>query len=154
MAAAVVAADQLTKLAVVGAVSEGSTVRVIDDWLVISHVRNTGAAFGVLRGFGGVLALIALIGVIVIAAFLLRRPPAIAGTAAALILGGALGNLGDRLFRGSVVDFVDFRYWPAFNVADAAITIGAILLVLFGVELPRRGGRNTGDAHVPADRGS
>lgn len=142
MAAAVLAADQLTKLMVVSALSEGSSLRLVGEWLRISHVRNTGAAFGILPGFGGLLALAALIGVAVFAVIVLRRPPAVAGAGAALVLGGAVGNLADRIVRGSVVDFVDFRYWPAFNVADSAVTIGAILLVWFGLGRPR--GRDTG----------
>lgn len=134
LAAAVVAVDQLTKLLIVASLSEGSSVDVVGDVLRISHIRNTGAAFGVLRGLGGVLALVALVGVVVFAAILLRHPPAWAGVGAALVCGGALGNLSDRIFRGSVVDFVDFRFWPAFNVADSAITIGAVVLVWVGFE--------------------
>jgi signal peptidase II len=138
IAAAVVAADQVTKLLVVRSIPEGDHVRVFDDWLVISHIRNSGAAFGTLRGFGGVLALAAIAGVAVFAFVVWRRPSPVVGMAAALVAGGAMGNLLDRIVRGTVVDFVDFRFWPAFNVADTAITIGALLLVLFGSR-PGRG---------------
>jgi len=132
IAAAVVAIDQITKLIVVSTVREGDHVRVFDDWLVISHIRNSGAAFGTLRGFGGVLAMVALAGVVAFAVVVWRRPTSVVGIAAGLVAGGAMGNLVDRIVRGTVVDFVAFRFWPAFNAADSAITIGAILLVWFG----------------------
>lgn len=135
-AAAVVATDQITKLLIVRTIPEGDHVRIFDGWLAASHIRNSGAAFGTLRGFPGLLALAAVAGAVVFAVMVWRLPSPVAGMAAALVSGGALGNLTDRLFRGpvgrgTVVDFVDFRYWPAFNVADAAITIGALLFVLF-----------------------
>jgi signal peptidase II len=139
IAAAIVAADQVTKILVARAIPEGDHVRVFDNWLVISHIRNSGAAFGTLTGFGGVLALAALAGIVVFAVVVWRRPSPMVGVAAALVAGGAMGNLVDRIVRGTVVDFVDFRFWPAFNVADSAITIGALLLVWFGLERPRRG---------------
>jgi len=132
IAAAVVAADQLTKLIVVRTIPEGGHVRVLGNFLVISHIRNSGAAFGTLRGFGGVLAMIALVGVGIFAVVAWRQPTTIVGIAAGLVAGGAAGNLVDRIARGTVVDFVDFRFWPAFNVADSAITVGAVLLVWFG----------------------
>jgi len=135
IAATVVVIDQITKLVIVSTIREGDHVRVFDDWLVISHIRNSGAAFGTLRGFGGVLAMVALAGVVAFAVVVWRRPSTVVGIAAGLVAGGAMGNLTDRIVRGTVVDFVDFRFWPAFNAADAAITIGAILLVWFG---PRR----------------
>jgi signal peptidase II len=119
---------------VVSRLAEGESVRLIGDVLRLSHLRNSGAAFGLLRGFGGVLALAALAGVIGFIGVVVRRPPPLTGVAAALVAAGALGNLIDRLVRGpigrgTVVDFVDFRLWPAFNVADSAITIGALLLL-------------------------
>lgn len=136
--AAVVAADQLTKLAVVRSLDVGESRAIVGDVLRLSHVRNSGAAFGIGRGLTGVLALAAVAGVVAFVVVLLRNPAPMAGTGAALVVGGALGNLGDRIFRewplrGTVVDFVDFRFWPAFNVADAAITVGAGLIVLSGL---------------------
>jgi len=134
LALGVTALDQLTKLAVVRALPEGESRPVIDDFLRLSDLRNSGAAFGTMRGFSGVLALAALVGVIGFMAVVVRNPGRLAGMGAALVAGGALGNLTDRMLhggpiRGSVVDFIDFRFWPAFNVADSAITIGAVLLV-------------------------
>jgi signal peptidase II len=131
---AVVALDHLTKFAVVRTLAEGESRPVIDDVLRLSHIRNSGAAFGSLRGFGGVLVLAALVGVIAFAAIVVRNPEPLTAIAAGFVAGGAAGNLIDRIFRpGGVVDFVDFRFWPAFNVADSAITVGAILLLLTGL---------------------
>ena len=138
VAATVVAVDQVTKLAVVRTIAEGDHVRLVDNWLLLSHIRNSGAAFGTLPGFGGVLALAAVAGIVIFAVVVWRRPSPLIGVAAALVAGGAMGNLTDRIFRGTVVDFIDFRFWPAFNAADTAITIGAILLVWFGLDQPRK----------------
>jgi len=132
IAAAVVALDQITKLLIVRNVAQGDHVRVIGDFLVISHIRNSGAAFGTLTGFGGVLAMVALAGIGIFAVVAWRQSTPMVGIAAGLVAGGAMGNLLDRIIRGTVVDFIDFRFWPAFNVADSAITIGAVLLVWFG----------------------
>jgi signal peptidase II len=126
--------DQLTKSAVVATLAVGESRPILGDVLRLSHIRNTGAAFGLLRGFGGVIALAATVGVIVFAAIVVRQPPVLTGLGAALVAAGATGNLIDRIFRGGgVVDFVDFKFWPAFNVADSAITIGAILLLSAGL---------------------
>lgn len=135
IAAAVIASDQITKLAIVATLMEGESQPLIGDVLRLTHIRNTGAAFGMLRGLGGVLVLAALVGVIAFAAVVVRQPPPMTSIGAALVAAGATGNLIDRLFRTSgVVDFVDFKYWPAFNVADSAITIGAILLLWAGMK--------------------
>lgn len=139
----IVGLDQLTKSVVASALTEGESVRLIGDVLRISHIRNSGAAFGMLRGFGGVFALAALVGVVAFAAILVRRPSTFTGVGAALVAAGALGNLTDRVFRGpigrgTVVDFVHLSFWPAFNLADSAITIGAVLLILTSIrERPR-----------------
>jgi signal peptidase II len=143
LALAVTAFDQLTKFAVVRTLAEGESRHVIDDFLRISHLRNSGAAFGMLRGFSGLLALAALVGVVAFLAIVVREPGRTSGVAAALVAGGALGNLVDRIARGgpvngSVVDFIDFRFWPAFNVADSAISIGALLLVWSSFERNKR----------------
>lgn len=144
IALSVVGLDQLTKSIVASSLSEGESVRVIGDLLRITHIRNSGAAFGMLRGFGGLFALAALVGVVAFAAVLVRRPSTMTGIAAALVAAGALGNLTDRIFRGppgrgTVVDFVHLSFWPAFNVADSAISIGAVLLIITSFrERPRQ----------------
>jgi signal peptidase II len=130
----VVLLDQVTKTLVVRALAEGESRPLIGDVLRLSHFRNTGAAFGMLRGFAGVIALFAVVGVVVFAAVVVRDPSPVVAYGAALVAAGAAGNLIDRFFRGGgVVDFVDFSFWPAFNVADSAITVGAILLFWSGV---------------------
>ena len=145
IALSLVGLDQLTKSIVASKLAEGESVRVIGDVLRISHIRNSGAAFGMLRGFGGLFALAALVGVVAFAAIVVRKPSTVTGIAAALVAAGALGNLTDRIFRGplgrgTVVDFVDLSFWPAFNVADSAISIGAVLLIITSFrERPRPG---------------
>jgi len=137
----IVALDQLTKWLVRTRVPLHSSVEVIPNFLDITHVRNTGAAFGFLNAvdFPGktiviaVIAICALVGVSLYAGTLTNRQ-VLPRLAMALIIGGAAGNLIDRMFVGSVVDFVDaywgsFHFW-AFNVADSAITIGVVLMIL------------------------
>ena len=137
----VVALDQLTKWLVRSGVPLHGSVEIIPNFLDITHVRNTGAAFGFLNAvdFPGktvviaVVAICALVGVSVYAGTLANRQ-VLPRLAMALIIGGAAGNLIDRMFVGSVVDFVDaywgnFHFW-AFNVADSAITVGVALMIL------------------------
>ena len=104
------------------------------DWniLKIHFVKNTGAGFGILQGKNDYLALISLAITILILIYYKKIPSeknALIGYS--LFLGGVIGNLLDRLLRGFVIDFIDFGWWPAFNVADAAITIGAVLLIIY-----------------------
>ena len=146
VAAAVLAADQLTKWWAL----ETLDTRTIDVvWTLRFNLTiNYGSAFSVAEGRGAVISLLAL----VIVAVLLRsgRYATRPGTAVAigLVFGGAVGNLIDRAFRegdgflgGGVVDFIDLQWWPVFNVADAAIVVGALLLL--GTQW-RHGGSETG----------
>lgn len=136
IALAVVLVDQLTKRWAVSALADGPVV-LIDGWLELDLVFNPGAAFSSVQGAGPLLAIaaIAIAGWITI---LIRRATTrIAEVMAlALVLGGAVGNLVDRMTRGdglldgAVVDFVEPSFWPTFNVADAAISVGAVLLVI------------------------
>lgn len=102
----------------------------------IAHVRNTGAAFGLFQGQSFLLTIFSILGVAALLVYLFafqRRLPLLEGIlgrlALGLVLGGAAGNLIDRLRLGYVTDFIDFKIWPAFNVADSAITVGMLLLV-------------------------
>jgi signal peptidase II len=137
----VVALDQITKLMVRRLLPLHDSVTVIPGLLDFTHVRNTGAAFGMLNAVDfpyktALLSLIstgALIGVAIYSAGLARQQ-ILARLGLSLIIGGAGGNLIDRLIDGSVVDFVDaywrtYHFW-AFNVADAAITVGVTLMIL------------------------
>jgi len=131
---AVVAADQATKTWALHHLGDHS----IHVWwtLRLSLSFNSGIAFGLAQGFTPLL--VGIVVVVVVALLGLGRSVTTPATAVALglVLGGALGNLADRLLRhhgGAVIDFIDLGWWPVFNLADAAITCGAALLVLRGM---------------------
>ncbi len=152
----VVGLDQLTKFLVASSLREGESKQIIGDFLRLSHISNSGAAFGTLKGFSGLIALGALVGVVVFVAMVVKEPGVWTGLGATLVAAGASGNLIDRLFRGpigrgAVIDFVDFRFWPAFNVADSAITIGALLLIWVGMT-ERRPKSREGAGELPRPR--
>ena len=141
IAGAIVALDQITKLAALERLAPGVAVPVVDGLLSLTLVMNTGLAFGLLAGLPAawrwLVALLSIVALIVLARVAVR---VLAGggwsarLSVALIFGGAVGNLVDRARFGAVVDFVDAHYrgyhWPAFNVADSAITVGVVLLAL------------------------
>jgi signal peptidase II len=131
LALAVFLLDQGTKVLVEGSMRPGESVTVIPGFLSITHIRNAGGAFGIL----GESPLVLLIGSVVAVAIVLWM--LLAGQASrlttlgcGLILGGAAGNLLDRLSTGEVTDFVHFSFWYVFNAADAAITVGVAALLL------------------------
>jgi signal peptidase II len=136
VAAVVYALDIVTKLLVVAKLTPGLPVHVLGTFLQLDYTRNAGAAFSIGWGYTAVFSLIA-IGVIVVIIRLSRRlysaPWALA---LGLLLGGAIGNLTDRIarapapFRGQVVDFIQFPHFAIFNAADSAITCGGVLMVL------------------------
>lgn len=136
IAAVVVAFDQATKAWVAAALEPGDPWELIPGFFQIAHIRNPGAAFGLLRGAGSYIALGAVVAVVVIALVIRKVERPFDAVALGLVLGGAVGNLLDRIFRGDglldgkVVDFLDFSFFPAFNVADSAITVGAALALL------------------------
>ncbi len=140
---AVVAADQLTKAWVAATYPVGFELQVIPGLFRLVHARNRGIAFGIFGASGPAVQLLLPIVVALIAAFIawqLARGGGngLAGAGLALVLGGAIGNIIDRVLRGEVVDFLDFylvvggreHHWPAFNVADSAISVGACLVIL------------------------
>ena len=125
----VVALDQLTK-AVVRSQIEAGERREVLSFLDLVHVRNDGVAFGALAGNGAVVIAVVAIAFVALCAYFFRnaqRPWVWLPTG--LLLGGAVGNAIDRIRLGAVTDFVKFPHWPAFNVADSAITIGVIALL-------------------------
>jgi signal peptidase II len=141
LAGAIVALDQFAKVLVLDRLPLGVPIALIDDLLSLTLVMNPGLAFGLLgsvpRGWRWVVAALSLVALAVLARVALRVLPAggsIGKVAIGLIFGGAVGNLIDRARFGAVVDFVDVHWrgwhWPAFNVADSAITIGVALLAL------------------------
>ena len=138
IAVVVVIVDQLSKLWAVKNLLRGSIE--LTPFLNLYLVFNSGAAFGFLGGASGWQNLL-FVGIAILVSFVIIMMAKRLGandlqvlTGLMLILGGAIGNLIDRIRQGYVVDFVDFHYqdwhWPAFNVADSAITVGAVLLVL------------------------
>jgi len=140
IALVVVAFDRLAKLSIESRVSLHDSISIIPGFFKITHVENTGAAFGLFADSPSewkiaVLILFSLIALLIVSALLWKNSHVMTttGVGLALILGGALGNLWDRLVSGHVVDFLLFylgQYqWPAFNVADSAIVIGAGLLI-------------------------
>jgi signal peptidase II len=138
IALASIAIDQLTKAWVRANLPIGEPVELVpgfSDWLQLLHIENTGAAFGMFQSGGLIFTIIALIvaAVIVYYSFRLQPQQRILAAILGLQLGGAVGNLIDRLLRGPVTDFFSFfSIWnaPIFNVADASITIGVGLLLL------------------------
>lgn len=136
--------DQLTKIWAVERLDE-SSISLIGDVLALRLTFNTGAAFSSFTDGGPLLGVIA-VGVIGAVAFAMSRTRRwIDQIGLALILGGAVGNLVDRIFRGDgvldggVVDFIDLSFWPTFNVADSAITIGVVILIVSSLFVNRPG---------------
>ena len=138
---AIVLADQLTKALVRAEIPIDGSIPIIGTFLNLTHVRNSGAAFGILNGVdfpykSAILALVATAALMGIAWYAARGSAhqRVARAGLAMIMAGAVGNLIDRLAFGAVVDFVDvvfgaWHFW-AFNVADAAITLGVTALIL------------------------
>jgi signal peptidase II len=156
-AAVVVVIDQLTKTWALHHTRE--PIHVIGT-MQLALTFNSGAAFGLGRGITPVLVAGAIVLVVVLlglgrAASRTATMPAV--VAMGLLLGGACGNLADRVIRhnhGAVIDFVDLRWWPVFNVADACITVGALLLVLVGASRHPAGRLDPAPGGSGADVGS
>ena len=136
----IVAADRLSKWLVATQIPLNESIPIIPGFFRLTHVDNPGAAFGLFSDSPSpwkvtVLITFSLAALVVVVALLWKNSHAMTTTATglALILGGALGNLWDRLANKYVVDFLDFSvsgyHWPAFNLADSAIVVGALLLV-------------------------
>jgi signal peptidase II len=147
VAAAVLVLDQVTKAAVASAMRLHETIPLIDGFFSLTYVRNTGAAFGLFAGRMHDLRVPFFLAVsafaIVLLGWFLRGVPAerrLVVAACGAIIGGAAGNMIDRLAFGEVIDFLDVfvgtYHWPAFNVADAAITSGVAVLCLDAVRQP------------------
>lgn len=127
--------DQLTKHWAVNELQDGRTVELV--WtLQLNLAFNSGMAFSQAEGIGPIIGVVALAVVVVLLVSLRRDDSVLSSVAVGLIVGGAVGNVADRVFRdegwlrGSVVDFIDLQWWPIFNVADVGITVGGALLVL------------------------
>lgn len=131
--ATVVAIDQVTKAIVRASLTLNDSIPVIDGVFWLTRVRNTGAAFGVLRGQQWLLITVAFVVLGVIAWTVVRVRPGswLVRTGLALVAGGTVGNLIDRLVLGGVTDFFDLGWFPVFNVADIALDVGVALIVVW-----------------------
>ena len=127
------ALDQATKLLVTRSLTRGESVDVFFG-LELTNTRNTGVAFGALEGSGAVVgALIAVVLVFLVGFFALNAARRWLWLPVGMLLGGAIGNLVDRIREGAVIDFIDPVAWPAFNVADMAI-VGGVAALLYVLE--------------------
>ena len=124
--------DRITKIIALSAMSSGQSIEVLPNIFHITLVLNNGTAFGLMKGQNTVLAAITAAATVAIVAYAVthKGPGLAVSSALGLILGGALGNLLDRIKFGCVIDFFDLRIWPVFNIADSAITVGMIILVI------------------------
>jgi signal peptidase II len=129
----VLVTDQLSKAWIRASLLEGQSLFKLG-FFRITYVHNTGAAFGLFQDQSFVLTIVAIIAIVIVLVcglFISRSFPWLEGklskSALGLLLGGTVGNLIDRLRLGYVTDFIDFSYWPAFNLADASVTVGVIL---------------------------
>jgi signal peptidase II len=159
VATTVVAGDVLTKWLAVDRLAHRDPVEVIDGALTLRLVRNPGAAFGMAAGLTVVLTLVAAVVVAMILRAAARLRSAGWAVALALVLGGAVGNLLDRLFRdpgplrGRVIDFLELPHWPVFNLADSAIVSGGVLMVLLSLRGVQYDGRRA-SAQEPGTQGT
>ena len=126
-----VAFDQVTKVIVRGALAEGDHERLAP-FFRFSHFENSGGAFNLFNDTNTLLAVSALVAIVVLGVYYLFPVVDhwVARLGLALILGGAVGNLLDRVYQGSVTDFINFNEFPAFNVADAGINVGVVLILV------------------------
>ena len=142
-AAAIVAADQVTKQLALDNLM-AAPISLIEDVLALRLTYNPGGAFGILADATWVFLVAGVAIAIVIVVWAGRADDPSLVTPLALVLGGGLGNLADRVFRdlgGRVVDFIDLSFWPTFNVADMAISFGVVLIIFSGMkERPERAG--------------
>jgi signal peptidase II len=147
LSAIVLILDQLSKTGVVNSMDLYESIPLIPGFQ-LTYVRNAGAAFSFLSHAGGwqrwVFISLSSVVSIILCVWLSRLPKSALWTAAglSLVLGGAVGNLIDRIVYGSVIDFLDVYYktwhWPAFNIADSAITVGICILLLDSIRLSRQ----------------
>ena len=123
-------ADRITKTLVQASVPFGSEISFVDHLGAITNVHNSGAAFGIAPAFAGIFLIASILVSIGLAVYVFRNTGnewtfGLLG----LIMGGTAGNGYERLFNGTVTDFINFHFWPVFNVADSAVSTGVVLLI-------------------------
>jgi len=124
--------DQIGKFYIEKFVSSYSSIPVVSEVFHLTLVYNTGIAFGLFKEYPFVFTILTILAIILIVYFLNQKKHKLNVSekiALCFILGGSAGNLIDRLRYGHIVDFIDFRFWPVFNIADSFITIGAVILI-------------------------
>jgi len=157
IAAVVVLLDQLTKHWAVNELADGHTVDLVGS-LRLNLAFNKGMAFSQAEGLGPIIGVVALVVVVALLLSVGRSSSRWYPLAVGLIIGGALGNIVDRLFRGEgwlrgeVVDFIDVQWWPIFNLADVGITVGGALLLLTSLLAPRPTESDPAGAAPESDR--
>jgi signal peptidase II len=125
--------DRISKRVVMDSLKVGESwnpVAALEHWVSLTYVTNTGAAFGMFPDYGVIFMVIAVVVIVAIVFYYRHLPGAqwLVQTSLGLQLGGALGNLVDRLRYGHVIDFIDFKVWPVFNLADSSIFVGVVIL--------------------------
>jgi signal peptidase II len=137
IALVVIITDQITKSIIKANIPLYKSIPVVDGFLNITHIKNTGGAFGILSGMNSLFFIIASsVALLIVILYLIRLPENNLWliTSLSLISGGAIGNMIDRVRSGEVIDFIDLFYdrfhWPAFNIADSSITIGVFILFI------------------------
>ncbi len=146
----VIIADQLSKLWINSNLAVGESVFEIG-FFRLTHIHNTGSSFGLFQNQNLILSIVAITGacIMLFLVFFMRQRIQILDTtlgklSLGLIFGGTLGNLINRLSFGYVIDFIDFNYWPAFNIADSSLVVGSILLAYSLIRLTIQSERKDG----------
>jgi signal peptidase II len=124
--------DRLAKSMVKQNFQLGQSSPIIKNVFHLTYITNTGSAFGLFKGINLFFILFSIIVIVIILYFIkrIKENEKALQLAVGLLLGGTIGNLMDRIFHGSVIDFIDFRIWPVFNIADSAVTISVALLII------------------------
>jgi len=132
--------DQVSKFFVIRYLAPVNEIKIFS-FFYLTYQENTGAAFSILSGKNSFFIFISLLIIVILIFWLIKEKKY--NFSFALIFGGALGNLFDRIFRGKVIDFLDFRIWPVFNFADIVITLGIFLIFLSVISQKRKSSAKT-----------
>ncbi|MFW6381646.1 MAG: signal peptidase II [Bacillota bacterium] len=138
----IVLLDQIIKYIIYHSFYPGQSQPVMENVFHLTYVKNTGAAFGIMQGYNYIFIIFSLV---VLAFFIYhivtgRIDSLLFRIASGLLLGGAMGNLLDRIIHGYVIDYLDFRFWPVFNVADVSVVVGVLLMLIFIFQAPGAAG--------------
>ena len=124
--------DQLTKYLINQNFQLNQSIPIIKNILHLTYITNTGSAFGLFKGFNAIFVIFSVIVIVTISYYInkIKENEKMLQFSVGLLLGGTIGNLIDRLVYSAVIDFIDFRIWPVFNVADSAVTISIMFLII------------------------